>query len=72
MYQYGVNILVFLSLEAINLYLILPNVMLLVSPPSISLIWFRTRIIGNRCGDKQQQPASVGYRTLVFYRPVIP
>jgi len=47
MYQYTVHKLEFLLLEALNLNLILPNVILPVSPPSISLIWFRTTIIGN-------------------------
>ena len=36
-----------LLLEGLNLYLILLNVILPLSPPSISLIWFWTTIIGN-------------------------
>jgi hypothetical protein len=47
LYQYAVHRLEFLLLEVLNLFLILRNVILSVSPPSISLIWFRTRIIGN-------------------------
>jgi hypothetical protein len=38
----------FLLLEVQKQYFFLPNVILLVSPPIISLIWFRTRIIGNK------------------------
>jgi hypothetical protein len=38
--------------RASNLYLILPNVNLPVSPPSISLIWFRAMIIGNNHFNK--------------------
>jgi len=37
----------FLLLEALNLYLILRNAIFPFSPPSISLNWFRIRIIGN-------------------------
>jgi len=40
MYQYTVHKLEFVLPEALNLYLILPNVISPVSPPSISLIWF--------------------------------
>jgi len=35
-----------LLLEVSNLHFILPNVIMPVYPPSIFLIWFRTRIIG--------------------------
>jgi hypothetical protein len=40
--------LVILLLEVLNLYFILPNVILPISLPRISLIWFRTKIIGNK------------------------
>jgi hypothetical protein len=46
-YQYVVHKLVFLLFEVLNLYSVIQNVILLVSPPSKSLIWFQTRIIGN-------------------------
>jgi hypothetical protein len=46
-YQYLVHKAELLLLEVLNLYSTLPNVILPVSLPSIFLIWFRTRIIGN-------------------------
>ena len=55
MYQYIVHKLEFLLLEVLYLYLILPNVILPVSPPSIFLIWFRNRIIGNNIDYLPQQ-----------------
>lgn len=45
MYQYIAHKLEYLLLEVLNLYLILPNVILPVSLPSITLIWFQIRII---------------------------
>ena len=47
MYRYIVHIAELLLLEILNLYFILPNVILPVFPPSIFLIWFWTGIIGN-------------------------
>ena len=47
LYHYILHKLEFLLLEVLNLYLILPNVILPFSPPRISLTWFRTRI-GNK------------------------
>jgi hypothetical protein len=47
MYQYIVHRQEFLSLEVLNLYLILPNVILPFPLPNISPIFFRIRIIGN-------------------------
>jgi hypothetical protein len=52
MYQYIVHRAEFFLLEVLNLYLILPNVILPVSPPSISLICFRAGIIGNNYFSK--------------------
>jgi len=46
-YKYIAHKEEFLLLEVLNLYNILPNVILAVSPPSIFLIRFRTRIIRN-------------------------
>jgi hypothetical protein len=48
MYQYTVHKANFFLLEVLISYFILPNVNLPVSPPSIFLIWFRTRIIGTK------------------------
>jgi hypothetical protein len=42
----------FLLLQTLNLFLILPNVILPVCPPRISLTRFRTRIIGNTVVNK--------------------
>jgi hypothetical protein len=48
MYQYTVHEANFCLLEVLISYFIPPNVNFPVSPPSIYLIWFRTRIIGNK------------------------
>ena len=47
LYQCTVHNREFLLVEGLNLYLILLNAILPLSPPSISLIWFWTTIIGN-------------------------
>jgi len=47
MYQYILHKAEFLLLEFLNLYFILPNLILPVCPPNIFLTWCRTRIIGN-------------------------
>jgi hypothetical protein len=52
-YQYTVHKAIFLSLEVLNVYLVLPNLILPVSPSSISLIWFRTLVIGNTLLNKK-------------------
>jgi hypothetical protein len=60
MYQYIVYKLEFLLHQVLNL----PNVILPVSPPSISLIWFRNRIT---CSSTEQY----GFRTNVTTENVI-
>jgi len=45
--KYILHKLEFILLEVLNLYYILPNVILRMYPPSVSLFRLRTRIIGN-------------------------